>query len=122
MKKEIKNHFAVLPTLVLLVISTPMSLSAAIIKIELNTYQNIRSAMEHNALAKRHENLAREMQAQVIEQEAILMNEKHFSYFGRNKQHVESSKVVRIRGCKKAIKENLAKAAYHREIAAQQGL
>lgn len=122
MRKEIKNYFAVLPILVLLVISAPMSLAAAIINIESKGYQTIKNALDHDALAKRHENLAREMQAQIKKHEAMLMKEPQFNYFGKNKQHIQSSKIVRIRGCKQAIKNNLAKAAYHREIAAKQGM
>lgn len=122
MKKEIINYFAVLPVLALLVISAPMSVAATLIKVDSDVYQNIRSALDHDALAKRHENLAKEMQAQLEEQEARLMNEMHFSNRGKNKQHIKSSKVVKIRGCRHAIKKNLAKAAYHREIATKQGL
>lgn len=122
MKKEIKIFFVVLPILVLLVISAPMSLAAAINNIESNGYQTLRNALDHEALAKRHENLAREMQAQIKKHEAILMKEAELNYLGKNKQHIQSSKVVRIRGCKQAIKNNAAKAAYHREIAAKQGM
>jgi hypothetical protein len=122
MKKELKNDFAVLPILMLLVISAPMNLAAAVINIESNGYQTIRNALDHDALAKRHENLAREMQAQIKEHEAMLMKEAQFNFLGNNKPHIQTSKMVRIRGCKQAIKNNLAKAAYHREIAEKQGM
>ncbi len=122
MKKELKNDFAVLPILVLLVISAPMNLAAAVINIESNGYQTIRNALDHDALAKRHENLAREMQAQIKEHEAMLMKEAQFNSLGNNKPHIQTSNMVRIRGCKQAIKNNLAKAAHHREIAEKQGM
>lgn len=121
MKKEIKkNHFAVFPLLALLVVSAPISLSAAVINVELKAYQDNKSISDHSVLAERYENMAKEMRAQVKEQEALLMNEMDYNYLGNYEQPIKSSKVVRIRGCKHAIKENLAKAAYHRSMATKQ--
>lgn len=120
MKKEITNHFAVFPLFGLLALSVPISLPAAVINNESESYRDSKSTLDHNALAKRYENIAIEMQTRVKEeQEALLINEVGNSPHGIKERHVNSSKLIKIRGCKHAVKENLAKAAFHRSMAAE---
>lgn len=122
MKKEITNHFAVFPLVGLLALNAPISQSAAVINIDSKDYQGNESTLDHNALAKRYERIAREMQTQIKEeQEALLMDEVAGSHPGIKERYLNSSKLIKIRGCKHAVKENLAKAAYHRSMAAEKG-
>jgi hypothetical protein len=104
----------------LLALSVSISLPAAVINNESESYRDSKSTLDHNALAKRYENIAIEMQTRVKEeQEALLINEVGNSPHGIKERHVNSSKLIKIRGCKHAVKENLAKAAFHRSMAAE---
>lgn len=120
MKKEITNHFAVFPLFGLLAVGAPVSLPAAVINIESKVYQGNKNTLDHNAMAKRYERIASEMQTQVKEeQEALLMDEVDSNYTRNKERHLNSSKLIKIRGCKHAVKKNLEKAAYHRSMAAE---
>lgn len=120
MKKEITNNFAVFPLFGLLAIGAPINLPAAVINIESKIYQGNKSTLDHKALAKRYERIARKMQTQVKEeQEALLMDEEDSNYTRNKERHLNSSKLIKIRGCKHAVKKNLEKAAYHRSMAAE---
>ncbi|WP_143057358.1 hypothetical protein [Nitrosomonas sp. Nm51] len=77
--------------------------------------------LNHTALTKHHENLARSMQAKAEEQKKIIKSRSRFSKFGRNAQSAKKRVLWRIHNYEKAAEVNFAKAAYHKKIAREQG-
>ena len=121
MKSEVGKYLAVFPTIVLLVACAPMSPLTSAQNIESrSTIQDSERDFDHDTLAMRHENLAREMQAKVEEQEEILKNKSRSGYFGKNGRNIKSHVGFKIREYKQAVQENLEKAAYHRKLSAEQ--
>lgn len=120
MKRETASHFAVILLFGFLAVSAPISLPAAAINNESKTHQDNKIILHHKTLAKRYEHIAREMQTQIREeQHALFMADKNNSLPGNKNRHFNSSKLIKIRGCKHAVKENLVKAAYHRSMAVE---
>ncbi|MBA2483261.1 MAG: hypothetical protein H0V39_02345 [Nitrosomonas sp.] len=120
MKTEIGKYLAVSSILALLVACAPMSpLTSAEDTENHSLIQDSGSNIDHITLAKRHENLAKEMQAKVEEQENILQNKSRSSYFGKNGRKIKSHVAFKIREYKQAVQENLEKAAFYRKLAAE---
>lgn len=120
MKIERSKIFAIFSISALLVACAPMSPHTSAQDPENSTFiQNGDRSIDHHTLAKRHENLAKEMQAKVEEQEDILKNKSRSGYYGKNGQHIKSHVAFKIREYKQAVQENLEKAAYYRKLATE---
>lgn len=78
------------------------------------------SYLDHITIAKQHRRSAREMQDKKEIQVEILKNKPSTSFLGRNGQYLKSRIVNKIQEYDQAVRENLAKAAYHSAIAAEQ--
>ena len=121
MKTTIGKYFSVLSMLALLIACAPMDSRTSALDVETrDTAQNNRSDFDHDALVKQYEDLAREMQAKVQEQEEILEHKPHSSYFGKHGRSIKSHVTYKIRKYEKAAQEYLEKAAYHQKLAAEQ--
>ena len=105
----------------LLVACAPMSRyeavkSPAILK----AVQNARTYSDHNALAKRFENLAKEMRMKAEEQRRLLEHYQEKSYlYGRQAQDRKSHTWALMHRYEQAAKTSLGKAATHRQMAAK---
>ncbi|BCT67778.1 hypothetical protein NNRS527_01366 [Nitrosospira sp. NRS527] len=105
----------------LLVACAPMSRyeavkSPAILK----AVQNARTYGDHNALAKRFENLAKEMRMKAEEQKRLLEHYQEKSYlYGRQAQDRKSHTWALMHRYEQAAKTSLSKAAAHRQMAAK---
>ncbi len=121
MKTIAGKHLTVLPIIALLVACAPMSPQSSAQEITNSSFiRDNGSNFDHDTLAEQHENLAREMQAKIEEQKNILKNKSRSGYFGKNGRNIKSHVTFKIREYKKAVQENLEKAAYHRKLAAKQ--
>lgn len=121
MKTTIGKYFAVLSMLALLVACAPMDSRTSVLDIETrDAAQNNRGDFDHDALVKQYEDLAREMQAKVQEQEEIFEHKPQSSHFGKHGRSIKSHVTYKIRKYKKAAQEYLEKAAYHQKLAAEQ--
>jgi hypothetical protein len=78
------------------------------------------SYLDHTAIAEQHRRLAREMQDKKEAQVEILKNKPSTSFLGRNGKYLKSRIVNKIQEYDQVARENLAKAAYHSAIAAEQ--
>ncbi len=78
------------------------------------------SHVDHVAIAEQHRRLAGEMQTKRDEQVEILRNKPSTSFLGRNGQYLKSRIINKIHEYEQVAQENLAKAAYHSAIAAEQ--
>lgn len=78
------------------------------------------SYLDHAAIAEQHKRLAREMQDKKEAQVEILRNKPSTSFLGRNGKYLKSRIVTKIQEYDEVARENLAKAAYHSAIAAEQ--
>ncbi|SET26629.1 hypothetical protein SAMN05216326_1189 [Nitrosomonas marina] len=76
--------------------------------------------VNHAALTKYHENLARTMQSKAEEQKQIVKNRSRVRKFGRNAQLSRNRVIWRINKYEKEAELNFAKAAYHKKIAQEQ--
>ncbi|MEK7721246.1 MAG: hypothetical protein AAB359_02525 [Elusimicrobiota bacterium] len=82
--------------------------------------QNTRTYADHDNLAKHYENTAKEMQVKAEEQKKLLQQYEDKSYFyGTNGQTFQAHTSANIRSYERALRENLDKAAFHREMAAE---
>lgn len=121
MKLKIGKYFTVFPIFALLVACAPMSPITSIHDSEaLNATQSNESKLDHNALAKQYENLAREMQAKEREQEELLEHKPRSSFFGKNRRNSRSQVALKAHEYEHAAQEYLEKADFHRKIAAMQ--
>jgi hypothetical protein len=108
-------------TLGLLVACAPMSRyeavkSPAILK----AVQDARRHSDHNAVAKRFENLAKEMRMKAEEQRRLLQHYQEKSYlYGRQAQDRKSHTWALMHRYEQAAKTSLSKAATHRQMAAK---
>ena len=82
--------------------------------------QSRSSYLDHAAIAEQHKRLAREMQDKKEVQVEILRNKPSTSFLGRNGKYLKSRIVNKIQEYDQVARENLAKAAYHSAIAAEQ--
>lgn len=82
--------------------------------------QSRSSYLDHAAIADQHKRLAREMQDKKEAQVEILRNKPSTSFLGRNGKYLKSRIVNKIQEYDQVARENLAKAAYHSAIAAEQ--
>ncbi len=78
------------------------------------------SYVDHVAVAEQYRRLAGEMQTKRDEQVEILRNKPSTSFLGRNGKYLKSRIVNKIHEYEQVARENLAKAAYHSAIAAEQ--
>ncbi|MBX3639072.1 MAG: hypothetical protein KF888_00975 [Nitrosomonas sp.] len=78
------------------------------------------SHVDHIAIAEQYRRLAGEMQTKRDEQVEILRNKPNTSFLGRNGKYLKSRIVNKIYEYDQVAQENLAKAAYHSAIAAEQ--
>ncbi|SFQ11683.1 hypothetical protein SAMN05216419_10665 [Nitrosomonas cryotolerans] len=106
------KYSKVLSVLVVLLAFAPMSLFASV--------QDNSNELDHDILAKQHENSARKMQAQIKEQEDILKNKPRGSYYGRTGQKIKSRVAHRIHQYEKIATAHQDKATYHYKMAAEQ--
>lgn len=109
MKAFTGNYFAIIS---FLIASVLMSSSA----VAYNDSDNL----DHVALAAKHENMAKEMQTKISEQQDILKNKPRTSHLGRNGHRIKKRVMSRIQKYEKAAEENYAKADYHTKIAARE--
>ncbi len=100
MKTVIKKSFVILSLFALLIFGVSMNAFAA-------------NAVEHDALASKFENLAKEMQAKVEE----ISHKPRSSYFGKNARRNKSHAENKIRKYEKAAAEYTELAAYHHQLA-----
>lgn len=82
--------------------------------------QSRSSYLDHAAIAEQHKRLAMEMQDKKEAQVEILRNKPSTSFLGRNGKYLKSRIVSKIEEYDQVARENLAKAAYHSAIAAEQ--
>ncbi len=100
---------------------TALSISTLLIGgVSMNAFaaQNNQEAYDHEVLARQYENLAKDMQAKVQEQVEAIKHKPRSSFLGRNGQNIKSHVAYKIQNYEKAAQENLAKAAYHKTMAA----
>lgn len=109
MKTFTGNYFAIIS---FLIASVFVSSSA----VAYNDSNNL----DHAALAVKHENMAKEMQTKIAEQQDILKNKPRTSHLGRNGHRIKKRVMSRIQKYEKAAEENFAKADYHTKIAARE--
>lgn len=98
-------------------------LTASLTMSSIVSAHNNAGGTNHQELANRYENLAREMQAKVQEQTEVLEvlnNRPHFSFFDKNGQDIKKYVFNKIHICDEAATEYLEKAAYHHEISVKQ--
>ena len=121
MKTEIGKWFAIISVFTLMAACASTDSLTSTQNIEtLSNFQDSGSNIDHIALAEHHEKLAEEFQAKVNEQEEVLKHKPRSSYFGKNGRSTKSHVAAKIREYNKAMQENLEKALYHRQLAADQ--
>ncbi len=106
------KYAAILSVSILLLAFAPMSLFASV--------QDSSNELNHDILAKQHENSARRMQVQIKEQEDILKNKPRGSYYGRTGQKIKARVAHRIHQYEKTATAHQDKATYHYKMAAEQ--
>lgn len=74
---------------------------------------------DHVTLARQYEKLAKDMQANINEQQTLLSRKLGYGNFKKNGWRFKSRAAYKIRGYKKAAQEYLKKAAYHHKMAAE---
>ena len=86
----------------------------------LKAVQNAGTYSDHNALAKRFDNLAKEMHMKAEEQKRLLEHYQEKSYlYGRQAQDRKSHTWALMHRYEQAAKTSLSKAAAHRQMAAK---
>lgn len=108
-------------TLGLLAACAPMSRYEAVKSPTiLKAVQNAGTYSDHNALAKRFENLAKEMHMKAEEQKRLLEHYQEKSYlYGRQAQDWKSHTWALMQRYEQAAKTSLSKAAAHWQTAAK---
>lgn len=82
--------------------------------------KNAKTSADHNLLAERYEDTAKEMQSKVDEHKKMLAEyEAHSEYYGRAGLDMESMCKALIRVYEQAAKENKNLADSHRKMAAE---
>ncbi|GJL71965.1 MAG: hypothetical protein NMNS01_11640 [Nitrosomonas sp.] len=107
MKTAAKKSFTIFSIFALLILGVSANATAS-------------STEEHDVMATQFENLAKEMQAKVIEQKEIVKHKPRSSYFGKNRQRIKSHIAYKIRKYEKMAAEYIAQSAYHHDLAAAQ--
>ena len=93
--------------------ATSQSHPKAIVK----SYEDESSRM-HEAVAKRYEDIAKELQAKIDEQKRLLAHYEDKSYiYGRQAQDLQAHADALVRKYEAAAKTNLKEAALHRQMA-----
>jgi hypothetical protein len=114
------NMFLIMISSGLLVGCAPMSLYEAVKSpVILKAVQDARTCSDHNALAKRFENLAKEMRMKAEEQRRLVEHYQEKSHlYGRQAQDRKSHTWALMHRYEQAAKTSLGKAATHRQMAA----
>lgn len=112
-----KTFFAILPILGLLVACSPMNhypMEAA------SAVRNAKTSADHNALAKRYKDAAKEMLAKVQEHKKQLEEyEYHSHHYGRQAQELQAHCRGLIRYYEQAAGANRKMAEIHRQMASE---
>ena len=85
-----------------------------------STASNSQGNVDHNAMANFYENQAKEMQARIEEQIEALSHKPRSSFFGKHGKNIRKHVEFKIDQFEKAAEDNLQKAAYHKNMAAEQ--
>jgi len=119
---KIGKYFIAL--LIYILLSAGVSINSFASNEAIKTYlandQSSSGRVDHTALARQHEHLAKEMRAKAQKKEEILRTKPSTSFFGKNGKYLKSRIVNKIRNYEQVAQENLEKAAYHRTIASEQ--
>ncbi|SFK78051.1 hypothetical protein SAMN05216302_101523 [Nitrosomonas aestuarii] len=113
------KHIVYLLGIALLSACAPMRSVSSVQAIETRFVQDNGGVANHAALAKQYENLANEMRSNVQAQQRRLKRRSNAVLFGKNGKHIKALADFKIREFQKAEKQSLAKAHYHRAMAAQ---
>ena len=118
---ETKKILTIVAILGLLASCAPMSPYEAVNSPALRkVVQNARTRSDHDALTKYFEKLAEEMQAKAEEQRKLLEHYQEKGYlYGRQAQDRQSHTWALMVRYEQAIETSLAKAAAHRQTAAE---
>ncbi len=73
--------------------------------------------VNHEALAAKFENTAKEMQTKANQQKSIFSNKPSASFFGRGGERMKKRIIARINEYTEAAEENFARADYHLKMA-----
>ncbi|MCP5292425.1 hypothetical protein [Nitrosomonas sp.] len=116
MKTLTAQNFSVIASFAFLLITLPASSSAASQGATLNNKADV----DHIALAQYYKNQVDEMQVKIEEQIEALSHKPRTSFFGRNGRNIKKHVEYKIHQYEIAIEENLKKATYHQQVAAEQ--
>ncbi len=121
MKKELKKYFAILPICVFLAACASTDPLTSVQDFEVrNVIQNNSSNLDHENLAEQYENLANDIKAKAKEHKNIITKKLRGRSFKKNGWHFKSRAALIARKYEKSAQENLARAAYHKRLAAEQ--
>lgn len=118
---ETRKILTIVTLLLLLASCAPMSPYEAVNSSALRkVVQSARTRSDHDALRKHFENLAQEMREKAEEQRKLLEHYQEKGYlYGRQSQDRQSQTWALMLKYEQAIKKSLAKAAVHRQTAAE---
>ncbi|KIO48398.1 hypothetical protein [Nitrosospira sp. NpAV] len=114
-----KDTFAIFSLLGLLVVGAPISTVKAENLPDESATQTVVSPSEHNVLARRFEDTAREMQAKADEQKALLAQYEQTHLYGWQSHNLKSRTAALIRKYEQAARESMKEAMDHRHMAQQ---
>ncbi|MDQ3186610.1 MAG: hypothetical protein M3Q16_09200 [Pseudomonadota bacterium] len=82
--------------------------------------QNARTYADHDSLAKRYENTAKELRVKAEEQKKLLQHYDDKSYlYGRQGQDFQSHTLALMRKYEQAAEETITQAAFHHRMASE---
>ncbi len=118
---KVKKLITAISLLCLATACAPMSAYESVNSPELiRAAESAQSYRDHHALTTRFENLARDMHTKTKEQKQLLEHYQDKSYlYGRQAQDRQAHTWALIRKYEQAERTSLAKAASHRQIAAE---
>ncbi|KIO49084.1 hypothetical protein [Nitrosospira sp. NpAV] len=82
-----------------------------------NAAKNAKTRSDHNALAKHHEDTAREMEAKISEQKKLLEQYENEQLYGWQSHNLKSQTTALIRKYEQTARSNMKQAATHRQMA-----
>ncbi|SCY31995.1 hypothetical protein SAMN05216420_104230 [Nitrosospira sp. Nl5] len=122
MKTRLGKHIAVLSMLGLLASCAQMSPFEVENAATLRAAQNASTYGDHDSLAKRYENAAKEMRAKAEEQNKLLEHYEDKSYlYGRRAQDLQAHTSALLRRYRQFAEENIKQATYHQKMASELG-
>lgn len=116
--RKLRGIFTALAVVGLLAACAPMSTNLA--KEDLATQiaiQNATTQSDHDALAKRFEDAAKEMQAKADEKKTLLEQYEKIRLYGWQSHNLKSRTLALIRKYEQAAQSNIREAASHRQMA-----